>query len=83
MTGCRRASTNAIPTPKDGGGSTFRRHERIELYQLHCIDPRTPLGESLGALKELQAQGKIRHIGLSEVTPQEIEQARKILISPH
>jgi pyridoxine 4-dehydrogenase len=54
------------------------RLERIELYQLHRIDPRTPLEESLGALKEFQAQGKIRYIGLSEVTPQEIEQARKI-----
>jgi pyridoxine 4-dehydrogenase len=52
--------------------------ERIELYQLHRIDPRTPLEESLGAMKEFQAEGKIRHIGLSEVTPQEIEQARKI-----
>ena len=52
--------------------------ERIELYQLHRIDPRTPLEESLGAMKEFQAQGKIRYIGLSEVTPQEIEQARKI-----
>jgi pyridoxine 4-dehydrogenase len=55
------------------------RLERIELYQLHRIDPRTPLEESLGALKEFQAQGKIRHIGLSEVRPQEIEQARKIV----
>lgn len=52
--------------------------ERIELYQLHRIDPRTPLEESLGAMKEFQAEGKIRHIGLSEVTPQEIEQARKL-----
>lgn len=54
------------------------RVERIELYQLHRIDPRTPLEESLGAMKEFQAEGKIRHIGLSEVTPEEIEQARKI-----
>ena len=53
--------------------------ERIDLYQLHRIDPRTPLEESLGALKDLQAQGKIRHIGLSEVTPVEIEQAQKIV----
>jgi pyridoxine 4-dehydrogenase len=53
--------------------------ERIELYQLHRIDPRTPLEESLGALKLLQDQGKIRHIGLSEVTPDEIEQAQKIV----
>jgi aryl-alcohol dehydrogenase-like predicted oxidoreductase len=53
--------------------------ERIELYQLHRIDPRTPLEESLGALKQMQDQGKIRHIGLSEVTPAEIEQAQKIV----
>lgn len=52
--------------------------ERIDLYQLHRIDPRTPLEESLGAMKEFQAEGKIRHIGLSEVTPEEIEKARKI-----
>jgi pyridoxine 4-dehydrogenase len=53
--------------------------ERIDLYQLHRIDPRTPLEESLGALKKMQEQGKIRHIGLSEVTPAEIESARKIV----
>ena len=53
--------------------------ERIELYQLHRIDPRTPLEESLGALKQLQVQGKIRHIGLSEVTPAQIEEAQKIV----
>jgi len=55
------------------------RLERIDLYQLHRIDPRTPLEESLGALKRMQEQGKIRHIGLSEVTPAEIEEARKIV----
>lgn len=53
--------------------------ERIDLYQLHRIDPRTPLEESLGALKQMQEQGKIRHIGLSEVTPDQIEEARKIV----
>ena len=53
--------------------------ERIDLYQLHRIDPRTPLEESLGALKRMQEQGKIRHIGLSEVTPAEIAAARKIV----
>lgn len=53
--------------------------ERIELYQLHRIDPRTPLEESLGALKRMQEQGKIRHIGLSEVTPAQIEEAEKIV----
>ena len=55
------------------------RLERIELYQLHRIDPRTPLEESLGALRRMQEQGKIRHIGLSEVTPDEIEEAQKIV----
>lgn len=53
--------------------------ERIDLYQLHRIDPRTPLEESLGALKQMQEQGKIRHIGLSEVTPEQIDEAGKIV----
>ena len=53
--------------------------ERIDLYQLHRIDPRTPLEESLGALQRMQEQGKIRHIGLSEVTPAEIEAAEKFV----
>jgi aryl-alcohol dehydrogenase-like predicted oxidoreductase len=55
------------------------RLDCIGLYQLHRIDPRTPLEESLGALKRMQEQGKIRHIGLDEVTPAEIEEARKIV----
>jgi aryl-alcohol dehydrogenase-like predicted oxidoreductase len=55
------------------------RLERIDLYQLHRIDPRTPLEESLGALRRVQEAGKIRHIGLSEVTPAEIEDAEKIV----
>jgi aryl-alcohol dehydrogenase-like predicted oxidoreductase len=49
----------------------------IDLYQLHRIDPKVPVAETLGALKELQQAGKIRHLGLSEVSVQEIEQARK------
>jgi len=49
----------------------------IPLYQWHRIDPRTPLEESLGALRRMQEQGKIRHIGLSEVTPDQIEEVRK------
>src|SRR6201996_5956013 len=53
--------------------------ERIDLYQLHRIDPKVPVEESLGALKDLQQAGKIRHIGLSEVSPAEIEQARKVV----
>ncbi len=55
------------------------RLDRIDLYQLHRIDPRTPLEESLGALLRMQEQGKIRHIGLSEVTPAEIEAAQRIV----
>ena len=53
------------------------RLERIDLYQLHRVDPRVPMEESLGVLRELQKAGKIRHIGLSEVSPAEIERANK------
>lgn len=53
--------------------------ERIDLWQLHRIDPKVPVEESLGAIKKLQEQGKIRHVGLSEVKPHEIEQARKVI----
>jgi aryl-alcohol dehydrogenase-like predicted oxidoreductase len=55
----------------------YLRVERIDLYQLHRIDPKVPVEESLGALKDAQKQGKIRHIGLSEVSVQEIERASK------
>jgi pyridoxine 4-dehydrogenase len=55
------------------------RLERIDLYQLHRIDPKVPAEESLGALKDLQQQGKIRHIGLSEVSPAEIEKCSTIV----
>ena len=55
------------------------RLERIDLYQLHRIDPKVPLTDQLGALKEMQQAGKIRHIGLSEVTVKEIETARKTI----
>src|SRR5271163_2100820 len=53
--------------------------ERIELWQLHRIDPKVPVEESLGAIKRLQEQGKVRHVGLSEVKPHEIDQARKVV----
>jgi pyridoxine 4-dehydrogenase len=53
--------------------------ERIDLWQLHRIDPKVPLEESLGEIKKLQDEGKIRHVGLSEVKPHEIEQARKVV----
>jgi aryl-alcohol dehydrogenase-like predicted oxidoreductase len=53
--------------------------DRIDLYQLHRIDSKVPMEDSLGALKEAQAAGKIRHIGLSEVSPEEIARARKVV----
>ena len=53
--------------------------DRIDLYQLHRIDPKVPAAETLGALKELKRAGKIRHVGLSEVSVAEIRHARKIL----
>jgi aryl-alcohol dehydrogenase-like predicted oxidoreductase len=49
----------------------------IDLYQLHRIDPKVPAAETLGALKEFQKAGKIRHIGLSEVSVDEIKRATK------
>jgi aryl-alcohol dehydrogenase-like predicted oxidoreductase len=55
------------------------RLERIDLYQLHTVDTKVPIEESLGALKQMQDAGKIRHIGLSNVDPDEIARARKIV----
>lgn len=55
------------------------RLERIDLYQLHRIDPQVPLADQLGALKQLQDEGKVRHIGLSEVTVDELTLARKTI----
>lgn len=51
----------------------------IPLYQLHRIDARTPVEESLGALKRMQEAGKIRHLGVSEMTAAQIEQARAVV----
>ena len=55
------------------------RLERIDVYQLHRIDPKVPMEESLGAIKEMKDAGKIRHVGLSNVEPDEIERARRIV----
>jgi aryl-alcohol dehydrogenase-like predicted oxidoreductase len=52
--------------------------ERIALLQLHRIDAKVPLADQVGELKALQDEGKIAHIGLSEVSVDEIEQARKV-----
>src|ERR1700742_558112 len=51
--------------------------ERIELLQLHRIDPKVPVAESVGELKLLQDEGKIRHIGLSEVNVAELQEAQQ------
>jgi pyridoxine 4-dehydrogenase len=54
------------------------RLERIDLYQLHSVDPTVPIEDSVGALAELQQEGKIRHIGLSNVDTRQLAQARRV-----
>ena len=53
--------------------------EQIPLYQLHRVDPHVPLAESLGAIAELKNEGKIRHVGVSNVTEDELREAQQIL----
>jgi aryl-alcohol dehydrogenase-like predicted oxidoreductase len=55
------------------------RLDRIDLYQLHRIDRNVPMEDSLGAIKEMRDAGKIHHVGLSEVGPEEIARARKVV----
>jgi aryl-alcohol dehydrogenase-like predicted oxidoreductase len=55
------------------------RLERIDLYQLHAVDPAVPLEDSVGALAELQEEEKIRHIGVCNVTVEELERALQIV----
>ena len=55
------------------------RLERIDLYQLHSVDSQVPLEESVGALAELQRQGKIRHVGLSNVDARQLATAQGIV----
>jgi pyridoxine 4-dehydrogenase len=55
------------------------RLERIDLYQLHSPDPQVPLEDSIGALKELQDEGKVRHVGVSNVSRDELERARALV----
>jgi pyridoxine 4-dehydrogenase len=54
------------------------RLERIDLYQLHSVDPQIPLEESLGTLVELQQEGKIRHIGISNVDARQLARAQQV-----
>ena len=55
------------------------RLDRIDVYQLHSPDSKVPFEDSVGALKELQDEGKIRHIGMSNVSVEELERARAIV----
>ena len=55
------------------------KRDTLDLWQLHRIDPKVPVEESLGAIKQLQSAGKIRFVGLSEVSVDEIKQARKTI----
>jgi pyridoxine 4-dehydrogenase len=52
--------------------------DRIDLFQLHRIDPKVPMEDQIGALRELQSEGKVRHIGLSEVTVEQIQAVRRL-----
>lgn len=73
---------NCQPEHLRGGceGSLRRlRLERIDLFQLHRIDSKVPVEDQLGVLKRMQSEGKIKHIGLSEVSVQQIENARKTI----
>jgi pyridoxine 4-dehydrogenase len=85
--GLRRTGPGEWPTDAAPGrlkecvdGSLRRlKVDRIDLYQLHRPDPKVPLEDSLGALKEAQDEGKIRHIGVSNVSVEELERARAVV----
>jgi len=55
------------------------RLERIDVYQLHAVDPKVPLEESVGALSDLREEGKIAHVGLSNIDTDQLERARRIV----
>ena len=57
----------------------YLKTDRIELWQLHRIDPKVPVEESLEPIAKMQKEGKIRHVGLSEVKPHEIDRVRKFI----
>lgn len=75
-------------TPLPDGGdwmhfeSARQEHGRIDLFQLHRIDPKVPLADQAGTLLKLQREGQIRNVGLLEVTVGEIERVRRITTSP-
>jgi pyridoxine 4-dehydrogenase len=53
--------------------------DRIDLYQLHTVDPKVPYAESIGALAELREEGKVRHVGISNAGVGQLEEARRIV----
>jgi pyridoxine 4-dehydrogenase len=55
------------------------RLDRIDVYQLHRVDPKVPIEESVGALAELRSEGKVRHVGLSNVSVEQLDAAREIV----
>jgi pyridoxine 4-dehydrogenase len=73
-TDCRPASL------RDACEASLRRLrlERIDLYQLHTVDPNVPLEESVGTLAELQVEGKVRHIGVCNVSVEQLSRARSV-----
>jgi pyridoxine 4-dehydrogenase len=65
---------------RDLEGSLQRlKLDRIDLYQLHTVDPKVPFELSVGTLADMQREGKVRHVGLSNVTVKQLDQARKIV----
>ena len=85
----RLPGKRSAPWPRDGSPAYLKRAceaslrrlrvETIDLYQLHRPDPKTPFSESVGALRELKEEGKIRHVGLSNVSVAQLEEARRIV----
>ena len=55
------------------------RLEQIPLYQFHRVDPKVPLAESIGAIAELKSEGKIRHVGISNVSESQLREAQQIV----
>lgn len=74
------ADCRPVKLREDLEGSLKRlKLERIDLYQLHTVDPKVPLEASVSTLADMQREGKVRHIGLSNVSVKQLERARKIV----